>query len=456
VNRTIVRRVLYPGFRSLRRDRVLSILAEMREVDKMNPDQVRDLQWKKLKRVLEHASLHVPYYRRVFKEIGASHEDIREPKDLLSIPLLRKQDIRENLKDLIAETAHAKALYPEETGGSTGQNLFFYFDRQAFQARKAAVIRMNEWLDVRVGDRKASLWGLRFRESKREKISRAIKCWFDNTLYISAYRMDPETVARAARRLNRFKPDMLVAYPSSLYHFARLAGSTPAGMTPPKVIIASGETLYDWQRVSIEAALDSPVYNHYGCCEFSAVARECRRREGLHVAADRVYVEAVPMIGQAPGTEMTELVITGLDNYGMPFIRYAIEDLGSITWEPCTCGLGLPRLRDVQGRVYDVIRAPNGNFLGGTFWGHILKEGVEKFQVTQNKLDEVVITIVPTDRFGDGTKRYVLDKVREACGNEMKVIFDLKKDIDLTRSGKHRYIISNVVRPGGAMPPSRR
>ncbi|HVP56912.1 MAG TPA: hypothetical protein VMU02_02350, partial [bacterium] len=399
MNKSLVRKVFYPGYRMLRRDSVLAMAAEMRRVDKMTPDEVRAYQWQSLRRLLDHAAHHVPYYRKVFKQLGATPEDIRTPEDFQTLPVLRKQDVRDNLRDLIAETDHGKFLYPEETGGSTGQNLFFYVDRQAGQARKAAVLRMNEWLGIQVGDRKAALWGSRFRGSKLGRLERAVKIWFDNTIEVSAYEMDQESIARSAKKISRFKPDLLLAFPSSLYHFAQSTKGTGVWGAHPKVILSSGETLYEWQRTVIEDALGGPVYDHYGCCEFSAIARECRLRDGLHIVADRVYVEAVPMVTQPSGEDIRELVITGLHNYGMPFIRYAIEDTGSITWEHCSCGLPLPRLKSLSGRVYDIVQAPNGNFLDGTFWGHVLKEGVEKFQVTQDSLEEVKIAIVPNSEF---------------------------------------------------------
>jgi len=452
MNSGFVRRVLYPTYRKLRRDKVLAMAAGMRRLDAMGPEEIREFQWQKLKQILDHASKHVPYYRRMFQNLGMTPEDIKEPQHLLSLPVLRKRDIRENLKDLISETPHREQMVPDETGGSTGQNLFFYVDRQALKARLANNIRMNEWLGIRIGDRKASLWGTRFRERRLDQVKRTIKCWFDNTLYVSAYKMDPETIRHSAKRLSSFRPDMLIGFPSALHHFAQSAEVVAGGKVRPKVILTSGETLYDWQRTAIEEALKAPVYDHYGCCEFGAVARECARRDGLHIAADRVYVETVPLAGETEGKELNELVITGLDNYGMPFIRYAIEDMGSLTWDRCGCGLALPRIQSLAGRVYDIVRAPNGNVLGGTFWGHILKQGIEKFQVTQAKLDEVTIIVVPTAEFADDTKTYVLDKVRQACGDKMKVVFELRKDIDLTPSGKHRYVISNVTRQHEAVP----
>jgi phenylacetate-CoA ligase len=444
VNPTLVRKVIYPAYRALRRDRVLPFLAEMRRIERSSPDQIRDLQWRKLSALLDRAARQVPYYRRIFKEVGADPEDFKSPEDLRGLPVLRKGDIRDNLKDLIADGCDTRRLHPDETGGSTGQNLFFYVDTQSANARLANNIRMNEWTGIRVGDRRAYLWGTRFRVRYPERIKAAAKNWVQNRIYVSAYRMDPKTAQKQAVRLIRFKPELILGYPSVLYHWATTVGPALRNRLKPRAIMSSGETLFEWQRAAIQGALEVPTYNHYGCCEFGAVARECVKRDGLHIAADRVFIEAVPLASSTSGEQLCEIVITDLDNYGMPFIRYAIEDLGVVTWEPCECGLTLPRLRALSGRVYDVVRAPNGNFLGGTFWGHILKAGVERFQVVQEKVDEVTISLVPTQEFGEDTKRYVLDKVRNACGDSMKVRFEIRTDLEPTRSGKHRYVISKV------------
>lgn len=444
MNPTIVRRVIYPAYRRLKRDMVTGFLEDMRRIQIAGMDEAREFQWQKAAALLDHAARHVPYYRRIFKELGAAPGDFKGPEDLASLPVLRKEDVRNNLDDLIAEGQDRKRLVPDETGGSTGLNLFFYVDRRATDAGLANLVRMNQWLGIQIGDRTASLWGIRFRRSRAQAIGSTIRGWVTNATYISAYKLDAETVAQQTRSLAKFTPDVLIGYPSSLYHFASMMPRSAYGSLRPKVILTSGETLYDWQRPEIEAAFGSSVYNHYGSCEFRAIARECGVRDGLHVAVERVLIESVPVARSASGEEIRELVITDLDNYGMPFIRYAIEDLGAITWEPCRCGLTLPRLVDLSGRIYDLVRAPNGNYLGGTFWSHMIKDGVEKFQVTQEALDRVVITLVPTADFDDSLKTYVLEKVRRACGPLMKVRFDLRDSIDTTRTGKHRYVISKI------------
>jgi phenylacetate-CoA ligase len=444
MNPLLIRKVIYPLYRAVKRDLVLAGLAEMRRVEKMDRDEIREFQWRKLRPLLEHAAEFVPYYSRILKGLGVSVRDLRSPEDLKYLPLLHKKDIRENLEQLISRTYSRKDLRRDETGGSTGENLFFYTDRASSEAQIANTVRMNDWIGIKVGDRTAYLWGIRFRQSRRGRIVKSIKNWLSNTIVLSTYTMDERSIDAYSRRLGRFKPALVIGYPSALSHFSQMITGGGLDGFRPKAILTSGETLYEWQRSTIEGAIEAPVFDHYGCCEFGAVARECRYHDGLHIACDRVLIETLPVASLPSGEKMHELVITDLDNYGMPFIRYAIEDLGHLTWDKCRCGIALPRLQSLAGRVYDVVRAPNGNYLGGTFWGHILKEGVEKFQVIQENLNEVRISVVPTNGFGDLAKRQAVEKVQEACGPEMKVTFVLTDRLDATPTGKHRYVISKI------------
>jgi phenylacetate-CoA ligase len=446
MNRYLIRKVIYPAYRAIMRDNVLDYLAEMHRVERLEPDEIREFQWKKFKALLEYSARHVPYYRDVFKRLGAEPADIKTRKDLESFPVLRKDDIRANSEALISEIYPRRWLDPDSTGGSTGKNLYFSVCKEASEARRANNIRHNRWIDIELGDKIAMLWGTAFDMERAKKITNAIKSRMSNTLLLSAYRMDRDSVGDYAAKLRRFKPDLMVGYPSALSHFSASLIEAGENRIRPRALVLSGETLYDHQREVMEKAFQAKVYNHYGCREFGAIARECKQRNGLHIAAERVLLEVNPVADSASGERVSELLVTDLDSFGMPFIRYAIEDMGSITWDKCSCGLGLPRLETTIGRTFDVVRAPNGNFLGGTFWSILLrkKQGIERWQVIQEKLDEITIAFIPTDDFSDEVRRYVMEKVREACGDEMKVRFELKPSLDTTPTGKHRFVISKI------------
>jgi phenylacetate-CoA ligase len=446
MNRLFTRKVLYPAYRALRRDRVLAYLGEMHQVQCQSPDSITVFQARKLQALLAYAGRHVPYYRRLFKQLGAEPGDFRTPADLARLPILRKKDILQNLDDMLSEIYPKGRLAPDSTSGSTGVNLNFYVDAEASQARSANNIRMNEWLGIKNGDKVAFLWGTAFDLACSRRLANSLRNLMTNTMLLSHYTMGETSLDLYTKRLIRFKPDLIVAYPSGLNHFADYLLNQGETRIRPKAVVVSGEAMFQWQKDSIEAALGAPVYNHYGCREFGAMARECRLRNGLHIACERVVLEIVSGRGLPTDGAEGEIVVTDLDNFGMPMIRYAIEDLGSVTWETCGCGLGLPRLQMAGGRVFDVVRAPNGNFLGGSFWTLLMRKvkGVGSFQVIQDKLDQLRIAIVPTAEFSEVSKMYLHERIIEACGPRMNVQFEMRQSIEPTRGGKHRFVVSHL------------
>jgi phenylacetate-CoA ligase len=444
MNRLLIRRVLYPAYRAAKRDAVLSRLREMKEVERGGADAVRALQSRKMRDLVRHAASHVPYYRRVFQDLGLRPEDFNSPADLVKLPVIRKRDILQNLDAMVSETCPRGSLAADSTSGSTGVNLKFYVDARATQARSANNVRMNQWIGIEIGDKAAFLWGTPFDVARAQRLKGAIRGWLSNTMILSHYTMAVEDLDGYTRRLERFRPDLVVGYPSGLTHYAAYLEERAGHGIKPRAIVVSGETMFEWQRASIEKAFGAPVYNHYGCREFGAIARECRLRRGLHLAASRVILEIVPTAEAPPGSGVGEIVITDLDNFGMPLVRYAIEDLGSLTWETCGCGLELPRLEAALGRVLDVVRAPNGNFLGGSFWTLLMRkvEGVASFQVVQEATDRLRIAIVPGPGFSEESQRYLAEKIGEACGPEMRVRFEIRQAIEPTAGGKHRFVVS--------------
>src|SRR5436305_75 len=79
----------------------------------------------------------------------------------------------------------------------------------------------------------------------------------------------------------------------------------------------------------------------------------------------------------------SEILVTDLHNYGMPFIRYRIGDLGVLrTTGRCACGRGLPKLHSIEGRTLDILRTRNGRVVPGELFPHVMKDipEIEEFQ----------------------------------------------------------------------------
>jgi phenylacetate-CoA ligase len=158
-----------------------------------------------------------------------------------------------------------------------------------------------------------------------------------------------------------------------------------------------------------------------------------------------VIVEVVDEEGRhCPPGEMGEIVLTSLNNYVFPFIRYRVGDIGALSDRKCPCGRGLPLLEYVKGRVWDIIVGANGNRLVGTFWLVEGVKGIKQYQLLQREYGELILKLVVDSGFSEKEKAELRRRVSENCGAEMKLNIEIVDRIPPSESGKHRFIISHV------------
>jgi phenylacetate-CoA ligase len=247
-----------------------------------------------------------------------------------------------------------------------------------------------------------------------------------------------ELWSRIHAEICRSRPTAIVGYVSSLQQFAGFLGRT--GRRIPRVIgvIAAAEPLIEDVRRGIEQAFEAPVYNTYGSREFMSLAGECECRNGLHINAENVVLEA----GRDTG-EPSNIVVTDLHNYGMPFIRYETGDLGNLKDGRCACGRGLPRLLGIEGRELDMLRTADGRIVPGEFFPHLLKEIPEfaQYRVEQKDLNRIVISAV-MNRQLSGNSRELLDReIGKVFGAAARCDVQPVEEIPALASGKRRITV---------------
>lgn len=215
----------------------------------------------------------------------------------------------------------------------------------------------------------------------------------------------------------------------------------------PEGIITAAEPLFSHQREAMERAFGCPVFNTYGCREVMLIGAECPHHSGLHVSADHLVVEVLDEEGGpcAPGTS-GEIVVTDLHNYGMPFVRYRLGDLGTFTDKVCACGRGLPLLQSVDGRILDRLRTPGGSYVPGEFFPYLLNDvdGIRRFQVIQDRFDHLTINIVKEPDCERVSLGFSKRKIAEVMGEDVEVDFEFVDEIPLTKTGKQRVTISSL------------
>ena len=447
MNGFLLKKLAFPIYHNLTRTGLMGTIAELQSNQWKSKEELIRLQSLKLKRLLRHAYENISFYRKKFDDIGVDLKDLHHPEYFHHIPLLTKKEINENREGMISTRLNGNRLIPNSTSGSTGEALHFYLDFRSTVFRRASVIRNQEWLGNRLGDKSARIWGAPMDLKKAAAARGRLHSWVNNIMYLSSYELSDQNLEIYERKLNKFKPKLLISYPGPLAVFSEYLIKKNKKIKSIKSIISSAETLFPWQRDLIEKAFSCPVYNRYGCREFGDIAHECPKREGLHINFDRVIVEILdekfkPVREGGNG----ELVITDLDNYGMPFIRYRTGDIGSFKNELCSCGRSFPLLDQVEGRTLDVIRAPNGNRLGGTFWTLLFRSqpGIKNFQVIQDRLEFITVKYVKDSDVQNINFSEFERRIQEMCGKDFKVHFEEVPFIPKTSSGKTRFVVSKL------------
>lgn len=416
----------------------------------LSPAQMRELQDEKLRRLVRHAYRNVPYYRRKMQEQKLRPEDIRGQTDLHKLPFLTKADIRQHLYfDIMSENHDKAQILKISTSGSTGEPFVCYADRAQLEVRWAATLRAQEWTGYRFGDPTVRLWhqtlGMTKSQASKE-MADAVLC---NRTFIPIFELSDENLAKMIDIVVKKQPVLMDGYAEALDFIARYLKTTGRVDVRPKALMSSAQTLPLPSRKLIEDAFGCKVFDKYGSREFSGIAYECDAHAGHHVVSEAYIVETLRDGEPVKPGEVGEVVITDLNNYCMPFIRYRIGDLAEAmdNGVACSCGRGAPRLGAIEGRVQSIIQGADGRYLPGTFFAHYLKEfdhAIKKFQVVQEERDAMLFRIVKGGRYSDDVLQEVLATFREFLGDSMKITVEFVDEVAMVRTGKRLASVSKL------------
>jgi phenylacetate-CoA ligase len=414
----------------------------------LSQDGLYELQLMRLKTILTHAYENCDFYRKRFSEAGLAPSDIRTLSDVQYIPFLTKEDIQNHKEEMVDRNIPQRDLLQDKTGGSTGKPLQYCRDKRRMDYLRAAAMRHDRWAGYEVGDKLAVIWGNRHDFSMQQALKWKIRNrLLDRKLILDSSCLTEEGMVQFARSLRAFAPKVMLAYANSCAFFASFILDNNLNGIHLDSAITSAEVLHEHERELIERAFGCKVFNRYGCREVGVIASECEAHDGLHINAECLLVEFVrDGKAVAPG-EAGDVVITDLLNFGMPFIRYRIEDIGISGIRRCTCGRSLPLMETVAGRVTDFLMAPDGRRISGaslTIYLVANTPGIGQAQIVQESHKELRLRIVRKSDFNKESEAFIQKKVKEFFGSDMHLTYEFLNDIPKEPSGKYRFSICMV------------
>ena len=394
-------------------------------------------QKERLETLLQHAYETTPYYRELLKT---------ESPDISEIPPLEKQDVRNQLERLCSEAFSQEQRIKNATGGSTGTPLTFYQDRNYWNQRNLSVYYFDRWAGWNFGEPQLIIWGAPADLKGDEHWKHRLNNLWRNQYWLDGFRLTDEKMQAAFEWMEQGYPQTILAYPSSLYQFVTFLSEK--GLTSRwqlKGIIASAEMLHLHYRALAEDVFNTKVYNRYGGREVGLIAMECAEGR-MHINCRDIYLE---INSPNPYTEPGEILVTQLNNYAMPFIRYRIGDIGCLSNEVCPCGNQLPILAELLGRTTATFRTRTGTLIhGGYFTRQFYRiDGVSQFQVIQETLKHCVLKLVINEKWTDATRRHLVQGIQRVLGGDVIITIEFVEEIPLSTSGKREYTISKLATP---------
>jgi phenylacetate-coenzyme A ligase PaaK-like adenylate-forming protein len=421
---------------------------QLKQTEWLSRDELRELQSHKLRRMLQHAYVHVPYYRARMDALGLKPFDLHVPEDLAKFPLLSKDDMRRHLYfTLFADTHRKREMLPITTSGSTGEPFTTYADRFQLEMRFATTLRALEWTGWRFGDRQVRLWHQTIGMSKSQIVRERIDALFMKRLFIPAFEIGADNIDELLRSIADHRPSLLDGYAESLNLLARYLDRAEIELKVPAVV-SSAQELSEQTRGAIKRALSTRVYDKYGAREFSGIAYECGHGSGHHVMAESYVVELLVDGRPAEPGEIGEVVITDLNNFSVPLIRYRIGDLATAVdeSEPCPCGRSFPRLGRIEGRTQAIVHCANGTWIPGSLFLHLFKDYdylIRMFQIHQHEVGRLELRVVKGDQYSHEGMEALLGELRRFIGDTV-VELQFVDEIPLVRTGKRSPIVSTV------------
>jgi phenylacetate-CoA ligase len=400
--------------------------------------------------LITYASQNIPYYQQVIKEHNITFSEDTIFEDIKKFPLLTKEILRNHFDKLYR--FRDKTYYRNTSGGSTGEPVVFYQDKEYLNWANATKRLFNEWAGRKLGDPMVKLWGLLpdilgsgqgFKGYLRQQVS--------GITILNTYRMTEKDMYKYVKKINTIKPRLILAYTNSIEELARFIQAHHLFVYSPPAIVTAAGVLYPEVKAKVEEVFHTTVLNRYGSREVSDMACSCEKDEGLHLIPAVHYLEIVDDKERQvkPGIPGS-IIVTLLTNYTMPLIRYQIGDIGVLSDKGCSCGRGLPLLEKVKGRMRSVFRNKQGDLIDGGIFIRLFyfRDNIKQFQVIQESLEQITINIVLKDKkqskIAEKDFLEISESIKKIMRNNIIITYNLVDVINPSPSGKYGYVFSKV------------
>ena len=395
--------------------------------ESMPVNELRELQLKRLKELVNRVYTKNKYYKQKFDEAGVKPVDIKTLKDIEKLPFLTKNDLREYYPFGLVCTEIDDIVEVHASSGTTGKPVVGPYTRNDVDLWGEVMARALYANGVRKGDRMQNAYGYGLFtgahgfEKGAQKIGAMV-------ITISS-----GNTQRQVKVMKDFGSTVIASTPSYSLYIAEVAeemGFDPKEDFNLKIGTFGAEAWSEEMRANVEKRWGIRAHEHYGLTEIigPGIVSECKHKK-LHINADHFLAEVIdPTTGETiePGEE-GELVFTTLTKEAFPVIRFRTKDLAMLTEDTCECGRTLPIQSRIKGRSDDMLKVKGVIVFPSQIEAALMQvEGVsDNYQIIKAKKGSMTSLSVELEPTEQRWKEGHLDDLEKKSEDEIYSILNL-------------------------------
>ncbi len=431
----------YVEGKKIKRKRYCSLfwekLAEYESRNKWSYEQKCDYRDKQLNKMIRYCYNNVPYYHNLFNNLGIDPASVRGIHDLAALPILTKDQVKNNIDKIISTSVDPSMIIVCPTGGTTGAGLRFCTSQDEMNEQWAVWWRYRRRHGIDINTHCGNFGGKQIVPLSQKKPP----FWRFNKpchqVYFSSYHITDNNAEDYADFIRSSNIQWLHGYASSLSELAAYINGKGL-QVPLKWVTVGSENMYEHQRKNIERAFCTTPFMHYGLTE--GVANISENETGvLTVDEDFACVEFLPT-----GIPNEYRIIgTALTKHVMPLIRYdtgdiaVIEEFGSHNSDGRI-------INKISGRSVEYVTLPSGGKVGAASISLAIHDYhfISEMQIIQEQLDRITVCIVRNKKADDFNEEMLMHSLEERFGKDMKIELSYVEETIKSKNGKHRLVIS--------------
>ncbi|MBY5944188.1 phenylacetate--CoA ligase PaaK [Photobacterium rosenbergii] len=408
---------------------------QLEAIETASVDELRTLQFKRMKWTLEHAYNNVPMYKKKFDEAGVHPSDFKCLEDINKFPYTTKQDLRDNYPFGTFAVPMKDVVRVHASSGTTGKPTVVGYTQKDIDTWATVVSRSIRAAGGSSEDMIHVAYGYGLFTGGLGAHYGAEK------LGATVVPMSGGQTEKQIQLIEDFQPTIIMVTPSyclNLLDQLEKKHGGDASNCSLKIGIFGAEPWSDSMREEIEQRLGIKALDIYGLSEVMGpgVAMECAETaDGPTIWEDHFYPEIIdPASGLVmPDGEHGELVFTSLTKEAMPVIRYRTRDLTRLL--PGTART-MRRMDKITGRSDDMLIIRGVNVFPSQIEEQILEleELSPHYQlevVKKGNLDTLTVKV----ELKEAANASCYDAVESKLKHRIKTMVGISTNIDILPSG---------------------